>query len=517
MRKIFFTVVSLLFLFILIRGGAAVLGWGAAPGKDELVVLQGSLPDSLDPARNSSFENALPITGIYEGLVRLNPRTLEPEPCLAESWNVSDDGRRWTFHLKPGIRFSDGTACDAEAVKSSMARSMVLKDTDPYCAFVFNPVSSIETEGRYSVSFVLKYPYAPFIKNLALPFAAPVVSPGALSKYGDEFWKHPSGTGPYMLKEIGRNKIVLQANPLYRGRPAPARRVVIGAVPDSQSRTGYLLDGKADIIFSPGRENLDRLQARGMNIVSVAGIDVGYLGFYTDKPPFNNKYVRMAAAYALDREKIVAAGLGGEGVPAAGLAPPAVMPGKSKGMPKYSPDQVRRILHREGYPAGIDVTLITYQDARRYCPPGGRALAEEIKRQLEPAGIRVTIRSRPWNDHKEAINAKDGHFFLYGWTGDNGDADNFMYTLLASSQAGHGLNASGFKNGSLDIYLNTARRIADAGSRNYLYLQAEEIILDEVPLTAINHSIIRIAHRPAVSDVNLSGFGLIDLYTVKKG
>jgi peptide/nickel transport system substrate-binding protein len=190
--------------------------------------------------------------------------------------------------------------------------------------------------------------------------------------------------------------------------------------------------------------------------------------------------------------------------------------GKAGNQPKYSPDQARRILLREGYPSGLDVTLITYEDTRRYCPPGGRALAEEIKRQLEPAGIRVTIQSRPWNEHKEALSARSGHLFLYGWTGDNGDPDNFMYTLLASSQAEYGLNTSGFTNGKLDVYLQTARRVSDPRSRDYLYLQAEGIVLDEAPVTAINHSIIRLAHRPGVENVILSGLGLIDLHAVKK-
>ncbi len=516
MRKLLFITVVLLSLFVVFRGASPVLKEGGAPGSDQLVILQAGLPDHLDPARNSSPENVLPLTGIYEGLVRLNPRTLSPEPCLAESWGVSDDGRRWTFYLKPGIQFSDGTPCDAEAVKASMARSMVLRDSEPYCGLAFGPVSTIETDGKYTVSFLLKYPYTPFLKNLALPFAAPVVSPRALSRHGDEFWRHPSGTGPYMLKEISRNQIVLQANPHYRGRPASAGVVVIRAVPDSGQRTMHLLEGKADIVFQPGRENLDRLRDRGMKIVSAPGIDVGYLGFYTDKPPFNNKFVRMAAAYTLDREKLVSSALGGEGVPASGLTPPPLLSGKAGNQPKYSPDQARRILLREGYPSGLDVTLITYEDTRRYCPPGGRALAEEIKRQLEPAGIRVTIQSRPWNEHKEALSARSGHLFLYGWTGDNGDPDNFMYTLLASSQAEYGLNTSGFTNSKLDVYLQTARRVSDPRSRDYLYLQAEGIVLDEAPVTAINHSIIRLAHRPGVENVILSGLGLIDLHAVKK-
>lgn len=515
MHKKVLILLFLLALFIIARSGAEVSGRGEMPGKNEIVILLAGLPDNLDPAKNSSYENALPISGIYEGLIKLSPETLAPEPCLADSWNVSEDGMRWTFHLKQGITFSDGTACDAEAVKSSLSRSMVLREKEPYAALVFNPVSSIEAEGKYTVSFILKYPFAPFLKNLALPFAAPVVSPEALSRHGDEFWKHPSGTGPYVLKQYSRGEIVLEANPRYRGAPPHSGRISIRAVADSHSRTKYLLDGKADIIFNPGRENLGSIKAGGMKVVSVPGIDVSYIGFYTDRPPFNNKYLRRAVAYALDREKIVAGVLGGEGVAAAGIVPPPVLKGENISLPRYAHDQVRRILAREGYPAGLDVILITYQDSRRYCPPGGEVLAGEIKRQLEPAGIRVTIQSRPWSDHKEAIRSKTGDFFLYGWTGDNGDADNFLYTLLASSQANQGLNASGYRNGRVDVFMQTARRVSDFKSRDFLYQQAQEIVLDEAPVAAINHSLVTIACRPGTRDIHLSGFGLIDLYTIK--
>jgi len=514
-KKQLIIVTILLGLLILFSAGNGT-GWNAA-GKGEIVILQGGLPDNLDPVKNSSFENALPISGIYEGLVKLNPETLSPEPCIADSWDVSEDGKRWTFFLKPGIHFSDGTPCDAEAVKASMSRAMELQDSQPYSSFVFGPVSSIETEERYTISFNLKHPFSPFLKNLALPFGAPVVSPSALKKYGDQFWKHPSGTGPYLLKQHDKDTIVLQSNPRHRREPALTGRITFKAVPDSAKRTKYLLEKKADIIFFPGRDNTDKIRAAGMKLISRPGLDVSYLGFYTDKPPFNNKILRNAVAGGLDREKMVADVLDGEGIPAASIVPPPISCAKNTNPVKYSPDQVRRILSREGYPDGINLTLVTYQDSRRYCPPGGKALAEEIKRQLEPAGIRVTIQSRPWDDHKEAIRGKTGDLFLYGWTGDNGDPDNFMYTLLSSSQIEHGLNTSGYINNKLDVFLVTARRVSDFKSRSLLYSQAEGIIQDDIPVLPLNHSMVRIAHGPGIQNLMASGFGLLDLYSIKKG
>lgn len=515
MRRLLVILFSLLVLLIAAGEGFRIPVWVDVSGRDKLVILLDSLPDNLDPAGNSSPDTALPLTGIYEGLVKLNPDTLEPEPCLAESWSVSDDGKRWTFQLRQGIMFSDGSVCDAEAVKASLSRSMTLKDSRPYSALVFSPVSSIESEGPRVVSFTLKYPFAPFLKNLALPFAAPVVSPGALSRHGDDFWKHPSGTGPYMLKKFSADEIILQTNPHYREKRTAPREMVFRREPDPSRRTESLLKGKADVVVYPEQKQLQSILDSGMKILTRPRTDVSYLGFYTDRAPFNNRNLRKLVAYCLDREQVVANALEGDGVPATGIVPPPVLTGNVK-IPRYSSSQARAMLSETGYSRGLDVTLITYRDPRKYCPAGGERLAREIKKQLEPAGIRVNIETRPWEEHKQAIREKTGHFYLYGWTGDNGDADNFLYTLLSSTQTGQGLNVSGYKNDKLDVFLTTARSVADPESRKVLYRQIENIVLEDIPLTPINHGVTRIAYHPGISNIKLSGLGIIDLYTISR-
>lgn len=504
------SIISLL-LFLVLLTGCLHRSLDIRADKSEIIILQENIPINLDPVKNSSFENALPIQGIYEGLVKLNPETMAPEQSLAESWTVSNDGKQWIFNLVPGIRFSDGTELDAEAVKLSMSRAINLKDKEPYAAFVFNNVLSIETDGKHKVSFTLKQPLTPFLKNLAIPFAAPVVSPVSLNKYGDEFWKHPSGTGPYMLKNINSDKIVLQPNPHYHSEAPSIKRIVINKVPLAIERTKLLLNGKADIIYYPGAENLNKIRSEGMKVMSLPGIDVSYLAFYSDRPPFNNKFLRQAIAYTLDRDQIINNTTGGEGIPASSLVPPPISVKNNVKLPKYSHEQTRRILAREGYAKGLNVTLITYDEPRKYSPLGGESLAAEIKRQLEPAGINITIQSRPWEDHKKAMLSKTGDFFLYGWTGDNGDPDNFLYSLLSSSQSEIAFNASGYKNTKLDLFLLTAQRLPTGKSRDFLYGQAEDIVLEEVPLTAINHSMIRIAYNPRIQNIHLTGFGFFDL------
>lgn len=517
MKKIYLSIIVLLLILAVVKKGNDALMIMSTPSGKDLIIVQSSVPENLDPNKNTSFDQALPLTAIYEGLVKFNYETLDIEPCLAEKWEVSDNARRWTFHLKPNLYFSDGTECDAEAVKASLSRSMVLKDSQPYCSLIFNGVSSIETEGKYSISFILKYPHAPFIKNLGLPFGASIISPTALSKFGDDYWKYPSGTGPYILEKISSSKVVLQENSKYREKTLPFEKIIIISEPDPGKRSEALLKGQADIIIQPAQKDITKLNNQGMKLISASGVDVSYLGFYTNKPPFDNKYLRIAVANILDRNKIVNDLMQGEGVPAKGLIPHPIIPEESKPEQEIIDyDFVRRIMNREGYPSGIEVTLITYQDSRRYNPVGGSALAEEIKHQLKPAGINVNIQSLPWKEHQQAMKNRVGNFFLYGWTGDNGDADNFLYTLLESSQIDHGINTTSFRNSKLDAFLDSGRKISDTKSREHLYLQAEQLISSEMPLTAINHSLINAAYQPGITGVKLSGFGLIDLMSVKK-
>ncbi len=516
MRNVFLKFFLIIFLPVTVLIGYGILSIVEGPSDDHLVVLQSNLPECLDPNSNMSFENALPINAVYEGLVKLNSENLAVEPCIAEKWEVSDNGLQWTFHLKPEVYFSDGTVCDAEAVKTSLSRSMVFKDSHPYSSLIFGAVSSIKTEGKHKVSFLLKYPYAPFLKNLALPFSAPIVSPQALSKYGEDFWKYPSGTGPYVLKHAENDKFIFHNNPNYHAGPVSFKKLTVKSPKDPQKRIDHIIDRKADIIIHPTLDELTAIKTRNLKIVSVSGLDVSYLGFYTEKPPFNNKYIRMAVAKALDRSIIVHNTMQGAGVVAKGLIPHPILPVGDYHQQAITPEQVRRILNREGYPGGMEVTLITYIESRRYCPQGGELLAEEIKRQLEPSGIKVNIQSRPWKEHQTAMRKNLGNFYLYGWTGDNGDADNFIYPLLSSTQIDGGLNVSDYKNNQMDALLGSARRVSDSKSRKYLYSQVEQILAADMPITPLNRSLIQAVYIPNITGVKISGFGLIDLTSIKK-
>lgn len=466
---------------------------------------------TLDPARAADRDSALIIYNIYEGLVKIDPITLTPVPALARSWQISDNGRKWTFHLRPGTVFHDGTDVTSETVKYNYEKLVSLKPSmAPYSLFAFGPVEKVETPDSQTVEFILKYSYAPFIYNLAMPYAAPVVSPVALKKYGNDFWRHPSGTGPYMLGEVKQDAVFLTANNRYYGGKPKNKGIIIRTIPDETRRTRMLLAGQSEIICLPAPEDEKMLTEQGMQITRVPGNDISYLGMYTNKKPFNNKAVRLAVYYALDREKIVQDTLKGSGQPATGVLPPGIEGSITKMPSKAGQDAARRLLARAGYPRGIDIELITYSGARAYCPAGGKALALAIKEQLASVGIRVNIQTRDWEEHKAAIYQKEGDAFLFGWTGDCENPENFLHMLFSSSRADSGLNATAYKNPQLDLLLAAARHEVSGEKRAELYRKAHETVLNDAPVVPLNHSMVTVAYPPSIKGLTVSGSGMID-------
>ncbi|OAT82934.1 hypothetical protein A6M21_08555 [Desulfotomaculum copahuensis] len=449
---------------------------------------------TLDPARAADHASAQVLANIFEGLVRFKPGTTEIEPCLAKSWDISPDGLQWTFHLRPGVTFQDGTPCNAGAVKYSVERllSEQVPAPSPYATFVFGPVKSVDAPDNLTVRFTLRYPYAPFLHNLAMPLAAPVVSPAAVKKYGPAFAVHPVGTGPLMFQSWQPGgEIILTANPSYWGPKPSLPGVIFRVVADRAERLKELQNGRADVAEDVSPADLPALTGRGFQILRTTGLDISYLGFFTNKAPFSDPRLREAACRAIDAAAITAALFPGQAVTATGPLPPGVL-GQANSPAQYSFDlaKARQDLAGAGYPDGINITMITYSGSRLYNPAGGEKLAGALAGQLERAGFHCRIKAYPWEEYKKALYREEGDAFVYGWTGDNGDPDNFLYALLASPQISCGLNASHYRNREVDTLLLTAQRTADPVLRAKIYHDALQQIVRDAPLYFLNHSLL---------------------------
>ncbi len=490
-----------------------------APQKEQLIYLSAQEAQTLDPARAQDYFSARIIAHIYEGLVRFKPDTWEVEPCLATGWEVSKDGLSWTFKLRPGVTFHDGTPFDASAVKFNVDRQKNKGGALTYADLVYGMVESVEVVDDLTVRFRLKFPYAPFLNNLALPFVAPVVSPAAIKKYGDGVAGHPSGTGPFRFEKWKRNtEIRLKANPDYWGKKPAVQKVVWRTEKSASRRINLMANERADLVDVSAEDAAVLTQKqKGTAVWRAPGVDISYLGFYTNKKPFANPQVRRAACLAVNQSKIIAELFRQNGVPASAPLPPGIL-GYSPDLrqPLHNPQQARRLLAAAGYPDGLSIKLITYAQARPYNPAGGEKLARELADHLAAAGFRVEIAVYPWEEFKKALLRQEGDAFLYGWTADNGDPDNFLYTLFSSSKITAGLNASRYRNQRVDTLLATAQRITDQAVRARLYQDVQKQLLQDMPVYYINHSLFLIAASRHIQDFKIRPGGYFYLQDVQK-
>jgi len=473
-----------------------------------LLYARGGDSVTLDPAISQDEESNKVISNIFEGLVRFKPGTTEIEPCLAETWQVSADGREWFFYLRKNVKFHDGTPFNAEAVQFSVERQMLPNRTEDmaYAPFVFGMVESVKAINSYTVKFSLKYPYAPFLNNLAMPAAAPIVSPAAVSALGDNFSANPVGTGPFKFGSWEKGeKLILNANLEYWGKQPQYDRLVFTVVKNSRLRSLSLKMRLADIIDGITPSDARLLEQSGYSIIKKTGLDLSYLGFFTDKKPFDNPEIRRAISMSIDREQIITRLFHSGAHVANGPLPPGVLgydPGTRP--PPYDPDGARELLARNGLAEDTKITIITYTNTRVYNPAGGEKLAAAIRSDLALAGIDVEIKAYPWQQYKEALFNAEGDAFLYGWISDNGDPDNFLYTLLSSSQIESGLNTSHYRNNEVDQLLIKAQQDNDRLSREELYRKAVKTIVQDAPWVFLNNSVSLAATSPSIEGFFLS-------------
>ncbi|GAB6158070.1 ABC transporter substrate-binding protein [Desulfotomaculum varum] len=473
------------------------------------VFAQGSDPRGLDPAYVDDGESANPIVNIYDGLVRYKPGSTEIEPALATEWSASPDGKEWTFKLRQGVKFHDGTPFNADAVVFSVSRQLPPQRTDemPYASFTFGPVEKVEKVDDYTVKFILSEPYAPFLANLAMALAAPIVSPAAVEKYGKDFIEHPVGTGPFKFVEWKKGQqIVLEANKEYWDGAPKIDKLVYKFVKENSVRASELRTGSIQAMNGVDPNDVKMLEDAGLTVIKNPGMNINYLAFFCNKKPFDNPKLRLAVAHAINREHLISYLYQGLAeLPNSML--PGFMPGHDKTLqaPEYNPEKAKQLLAEAGYPNGLKVTLLTYSTVRPYNPVGGDKLAAAIQADLRKVGIDVEIKTYPWKEYKQVYTpeiVKDGDFMLYGWIGDNGDPDNFL-SLLETKEIKSSLNAAKYSNKQVDELLVKGRTAKTQEERNAAYSQLQKIVQAEAPWVFLSHS----KDMAAVSK-NVVGFDL---------
>lgn len=471
---------------------------GETAEEKTLIFGRGGDSVSLDPIAVTDGESYKVTKNIFDTLVNFGEQDTEIHPGLATEWTAAEDGLTYNFTLEEGVKFHDDTDFNAEAVVANFER-WAGGDADqfPYYGSMFggfgdeegHVIESVTAVGDYEVEFKLKRPQAPFLKNLAMSSFG-IASPTAIEEKGDKFGDEPVGTGPFKFVEWKRNdSITIEKFEDYYIEDEPKLdQVVFRSIPDNSARLNALLSGEIDLAdgITPsdgatieGDENLQLFERPSMN--------VGYLGLTTTREPFDDPKVRQAMNYAIDKQAIVDAFFEGRGDVAKNPIPPAIS-GYNDDIEEYpyDPEKAKELLAEAGLPDGFEMELYAMPVPRPYMPDGQK-VAEAIQKNLADIGVTAEIVSYEWATYLEKAANGEADAFLLGWTGDNGDADNFIYVLLDQDNIGSN-NYTYYENQELHDILIEAQTEVDEDVRNELYGQAQEIIHEDAPWVPLAHS-----------------------------
>lgn len=535
MRKLSKVVVALGLLALV----AAAVAYGAnsrTSASDTLVFASSADPVALDGALISDGESGRVVIQMYEGLVALKPGTTTVVPSLATSWKASADGKAWTFTLRSGVKFSDGTAMDAAAVCYNFNRwyNFTGSFQNPSATYYWQTVfggfkkydpksgapkgslfSSCKATGSSTVTIALTAPSAAFLGALSLPSFF-IGSPTALKKYGADKGSvdasgvfhptgtyataHPTGTGPFMLQSWTRgDKLVLVRNPNYWGKKAILRQLIFRPIADNAARLQALQNGEIQGYDLVEPQDVATIKSDSkLKLLSRPPFNVGIVGMNQSMPPMNNLKVRQAVAYGLDRATVVKAFYGGRGVVAKEFQPPSLF-GYSNTVKQYpyNPAKSRALLKAAGLKLPVTISFWYPTSVSRPYMPDPVKNFQAFSASLTKSGFKVVPHAAPWNpDYLGGVQAGKAQVFLYGWTGDYGDPDNFDGVFFRTPQ-----KQWGFNNKAIFDILTQARDETSLEKRVSLYKQANNMIMDFLPGVPYVHT------SPALAfDKNVKGY-----------
>ncbi|HLL50146.1 MAG TPA: ABC transporter substrate-binding protein [Thermomicrobiales bacterium] len=485
-------------------------------GANAIIFGVGTDVDELDPRTIDTQEGYIACANIYDCLVLYELGSTTLRPGLAESWEISDDGLTYTFNLRQGVNFHDGAPFNADAVVTwfnsikegapgsqfDATRMVYMQD------FISSWIDSVEAVDESTVRMTLPEPYSPLLANLAIPIAG-IVSPTAIEAGLDSVAVNPSGTGAFRLARpedwTRDSQLVLEANPDYWGGAPKVEQFIIRVVPEGSTRLQQVEAGELDIAWALTPEDVERARENpDLVVVEDAGLNTNCVELNTTKEPFTSKEVRQALNYAVNKEELSEGLYNGNMVPAGGVLPPvdwAYNPDLQSYA--YDPDRARELLAEAGYDEGnpLTFTFMAYTIPRGYNPVGDR-LATAIQEYWSEVGVEAEIQTAEWTQYRADRRADMFQCSLSGWQGDNGDPDNFLYSLLAGASKGAG-NTAFYENPEVDALLRQAQEVSDQEERTELYHQAEQLIVDDAPWVFLGYQKHQVVTRANITDFQL--------------
>lgn len=484
----------------------------SAASDDTLVIGLVAEPVTFDPTQIGDLNTARVSRRLFEGLTGFAYGTYDLEPRLAESWEISDDGLVYTFSLRQDVTFHDGTPFNAAAVKYSYDRQ-----TNPdhpahgaltyrYAKNYLGNVAAIDVLDDFTVRFTLIEPSAPFLQFLTNG-SLHIISPTALEKHGDDIAQHPAGTGPYMLTEWEPGvRTVLAAHEGYYNGVPEIKTLVYVPIIEAQARLSAITTGEIGLTYDVPVESLDTLRA-DPNVTVDTGLSahVWYVALNAtlSDPPFDNKLVRQAMNYAINKESIVRDILQGTAVVSSSPLSPVYGAYYNEDVRQYpyDPEKAKALLAEAGHPDGFACEFLVPESGSGMQSPV--EMATLIQANLSAVGINCSIQTMEWGAYLTEYR-NHPQMAQMSWNSAMGDPDYVLYRLFHTDQKPPAWNAGSYSNPELDALLSEAQVSTSDARRLELYLKAQELIAEDAPWLFVNHGSQIVAYTSKMQGFKLS-------------
>jgi len=495
-----------------------------------LVYCSEGSPENFSPSINTTGTSLDAARPVYNKLVQFEPGGTSVNPALAESYEVSEDGKTLTFHLRKGVKFHSGVngftpTRDFNADDVIWSFERMWKAEHPYAKVsggsydYFNDMGmpdlleAITKTDDNTVVMKLTAPNAPILANLAMDFAT--IHSAEYAKFlmdkgtPEQFDQIPVGTGSFSFVDYQKDAVIrFKAFDGWAGKPK-VDDLIFAITPDATARYAKLKANECQIMIAPNPADLAAMgQDPDINLMSQAGLNIGYLAMNAQKPPFDKPEVRKAIAMAIDRDAILKEVYQGAGQKAKNPIPPTMWSyDESTVDHEYNPDKAKEALKA----AGVEnlATDLWWMPVQRPYNPNAQRMAEMMQADLAKVGITATLVSYEWGEYRKRMQAGEHQMGLLGWTGDNGDPDNFLAVLLGCNKEGvpNANNIPKWCDAKFQEDITKAVQITDITERTKLYQDAQKIVAAQVPWLNIAHSTVFEPTRKSVSGYKISPFG----------